>query len=136
MADFTLTWCLAPGDAETDFSAAWERYVADLDDADLLAVAVAADPFLDADDDDSLAEFDAEYAADDFRQSLLDAGRELLRRVRREGNREILWLPDGIHGLPVFVAGGMTAGDFSTGDGFDWIHLVDAASKHRALPWA
>ena len=132
MADFTMTWCLAPADATTDFTAVWERYVAELDDDALLAVAVAADPFI-----HDVEEVPADWDGGEFRRSLRDAGREVLRRVRREGNREVLWLPDGVlHGQPVFVAGGMTAGDFSTGDGFDAVNLVDAAGKHRPLPWS
>ena len=133
MGAFTMTWCAAPADGETDWLPEFERYVDGLDDAALLSMGIAADPFLDPDEAADLAEFDRES----FRQSLLEAGRELLRRVQREGNREVLWLPDGIEGgLAVFVAGGMSAGEFSAGDGFDWVNLVDAANKHRPLPWA
>lgn len=136
MADFTMTWCAAPKDGEKDWLPEWEQYVDALDDDALLALAISADPFLDADDDADLAEFGHKFDGTEFRQSLLDAGQELLRRGRGR-HREVLWLPGGIEGGgPVFVSGGMSAGDFSTGDGFDFIHLVSAAERIRRLPWA
>ena len=127
-ADFSLAWCAAPSDPETDWVPAWEAYVAALSAADLFSIAVIDSP--NCDDDEGHLSLNFE----EFRQRILDAGLTLLRRGRNL-HREVLWVPEGLEGgRAVFVACDMSRGD-APGAGFDIVGLVASAHDHRQLPW-